>query len=167
MEEKQLSGKYSVRRLNKIDTDHILALCVKNELFYQYHPPLADRESILKDMSALPPDKTEEDKFYVGFYREEKLTAVLDLILSYPQKQTAYIGFFMMDVSCQGQGIGSCIIADIAACLKSYGFEKIRLAVDEGNPQSEYFWRKNHFVRTGERIPNDFSAYLPMERELF
>lgn len=166
MEEKQLSGKYSVRRLTQIDTDCILTLCVKNELFYQYHPPLADRESILEDMTALPPGKTEGDKFYVGFYREDKLVAVLDLILDYPQTHTAYIGFFMMDVSCQGQGIGSCIIEDIAVCLNKEGFEKIRLAVDEGNPQSECFWQKNLFVKTGERIPNDFSAYLPMEREL-
>lgn len=166
MEEKQLSGKYSVRKLIETDVDSILALCVKNELFYQYHPPLVTRESVLEDMSALPPGKTVEDKFYVGFYQEEKLMAVLDLILNYPKMWIAYIGFFMMDVSCQRQGLGSYMIADLAACLKKEGFKKIRLAVDEGNPQSECFWQKNYFVKTGERMPNDFSAYLPMEREL-
>lgn len=31
-------------------------------------------------------------------------------------------------------------------------------------PQSEAFWAKNGFIKTGEVYPNDHSAYLPMER---
>ena len=45
-------------------------------------------------------------------------------------------------------------------------FPGLRLAVDEGNPQSLAFWTKNGFVLTGEVHPNDFSAYLPMERSI-
>ncbi len=44
--------------------------------------------------------------------------------------------------------------------------EEVRLAVDEGNPQSLAFWTKNGFTLTGEVHPNDFSAYLPMERSI-
>ena len=31
-------------------------------------------------------------------------------------------------------------------------------------PQSEAFWAKNGFIKTGEVCPNDYSACLPMER---
>ena len=158
--------RFEVKRLNEADADKILHLCMGNPLFYEYHPPLATRESILEDMSALPPQKTYRDKYYVGFYEGDLPVAVLDLILDYPQEETAYIGFFMVDASCQRQGLGSSIVQGIAGSLKEIGFTKIRLAIDEGNPQSEAFWTKNGFVKTGERHPNDFSAYLPMEREL-
>ncbi|MBD5537388.1 MAG: GNAT family N-acetyltransferase [Lachnospiraceae bacterium] len=160
------STRFEVKRLNEADADKILRLCKGNPLFYEYHPPFATRESILEDMSALPPHKTYRDKYYVGFYEGDLLVAVLDLILNYPQEGTAYIGFFMVDASCQRQGLGSGIVQGIAGSLKKIGFVKIRLAIDEGNPQSEAFWTKNGFVKTGERHPNDFSAYLPMEKEL-
>lgn len=159
-------GRFAVKRLNETDVDKILHLCGENPLFYEYHPPLATKESILEDMSALPPHKTYRDKYYVGFYEADLLVAVLDLILNYPREKTAYIGFFMVDASCQGQGFGSHIVQGIADCLKKKEFVKIRLAIDEGNPQSEAFWTKNDFRKTGERYPNDASAYLPMEREL-
>lgn len=160
------SGRFAVKRLNETDADTILHLCKGNPLFYEYHPPFATRESILEDMAALPPQKTHCDKYYVGFYEADLLVAVLDLILDYPQEGTAYIGFFMVDASCQGQGLGSHIVQGIADCLKKKEFVKIRLAIDEGNPQSEAFWTKNSFKKTGERYPDDASAYLPMEREL-
>ena len=160
------STRFEVKRLNEADADKILRLCKGNPLFYEYHPPFATRESILEDMSALPPHKTYRDKYYVGFYEGDLLVAVLDLILNYPQEGTAYIGFFMVDASCQRQGLGSGIVQGIAGSLKKIGFVKIRLAIDEGNPQSEAFWTKNGFVKTDERHPNDFSAYLPMERKL-
>lgn len=62
---------YEVRRLDERDVDAILALCEGNSLFYQYHLPMATRESILADMTALPPNKRMEDKAYVGFLRKE------------------------------------------------------------------------------------------------
>ena len=44
--------------------------------------------------------------------------------------------------------------------------EKVRLAYAKGNPQSEAFWTKNGFLKTGLEIPNDFSSYIIMEKEL-
>lgn len=72
-----------MRRLGERDVDTILALCEGNRLFYQYHPPMATRESILADMTALPPGKGMEDKAYVGFFEGKKLVAVLDWISGY------------------------------------------------------------------------------------
>lgn len=62
---------FQMRRLGERDVDAILALCEGNRLFYQYHPPMATRESILADMAALPPGKGMEDKAYVGFFEGE------------------------------------------------------------------------------------------------
>ena len=158
-----LSSKFTVRYLTSDDVDIIYNLCAKNELFYKYHPPFVSRESIIEDMSALPPGKEMKDKFYIGFFEKEKLAAVMDLILDYPKEKTAFIGFFMMQQEYQGKGIGTGIIQECINCLEKNGYSKIRLAIDKGNPQSEAFWTKNGFTKTGEEYPNDISTYLPME----
>ena len=161
-----LSSTYAVRQLTPEDADAVLALAAGNELFYRYHPPLPDRESILSDMTALPPGKGPEDKYFLGLFQGERLTAVMDLILGYPDGSTAYIGFFMVDRAFQGRGTGSALIGDCGEALARAGYRRLRLAVDRGNPQSAHFWTKNGFVRTGEEYPNGFSAYLPMEKSL-
>ena len=166
MEIRNLSSEYAVRHLGNEDVGIIFELSRHNHIFYQYHPPFVTTESILEDIGALPPDKDYTDKFYIGFFDGGTLIAVMDLILDYPQEKTAFIGLFMMDAAFQGRGTGSKIIGECAAYLTSLGYQKIRLGIDKGNPQSDAFWRKNGFIKTGEEVPNDFSAYLLMERIL-
>lgn len=166
MELSKLSKQYDIRFLKTEDIDTILELCSQNKLFYQYHPPFATKESIMEDMQALPPGKDEKDKFYVGYFEGNDLVAVLDLILGYPDEKAAYIGFFMMNKEYQEKGIGTQIISECAEYLKGLHFEKIRLAIDRGNPQSKAFWTKNKFVKTGEEAENEFSVYVLLERSL-
>ena len=160
------SERYAARPLTASDADAILTLCAENEQFYRYHPPLATKESVLEDLSALPPGKSAADKHYLGFFDGEGLVAVLDLIERYPQEDGAYIGFFMTRKAVQGRGVGSALIGELLNELREEGFRRVRLAVDRGNPQSKAFWEKNGFVLTGEEMPHDASAYLLMEREL-
>lgn len=155
-----LSPQYAVRKLNAGDVKIIYGLCCQNRLFYQYNPPFVTEESILGDLAALPPGKTAEDKYYIGFFDGDRLVAVMDLILDYPSRNVAFIGFFMTDVRYQRRGIGSGIVADAAGYLKAQRFERIRLGVDKGNPQSYAFWRKNDFAVIGEE------KYILMERIL-
>lgn len=97
-----LSTCYTVRALLPEDAERVLPLLRGNEIFYHYHPPEPTLASICEDMAALPPGKTLQDKHYVGFFQGDALIAVMDLILDYPSPGTAMIGFFMVDISCQG-----------------------------------------------------------------
>lgn len=157
MEIDLLSNIYDVRRLNTEDIDMIYDLSCKNKIFYQYHPPFVTKESIQEDMRALPPGKDYKDKYYVGFFENDALAAIMDLILDYPTKNIAFIGLFMMNSEYQNKGLGSKIISECAKYLKTLGFNTIRLGVDKGNPQSNAFWKKNGFVITDE------DAYTVME----
>ena len=67
----QLSKKYSVRKLTDTDVAAVYALCKENPLYYQYCPPFVTEEGIQADMQALPPRKTMEDKYYLGFYEDD------------------------------------------------------------------------------------------------
>ena len=77
--------------MNARDVDMVYDLRIKNSIYYQYHPPLVTRESILEDMDALPPGKTLNDKYYIGFFKRDKLIAVMELVMNYPKKKTAFI----------------------------------------------------------------------------
>jgi RimJ/RimL family protein N-acetyltransferase len=155
-----LSNTFDVRRLGEEDIDLIYDLSCRNEIFYQYHPPFVTRESIREDMSALPPDKEYKDQYYVGYFENKTLISVMDLILDYPEKKIAFVGLFMINSEYQGIGIGSKIIAECCKYLKTLGFEKIRLGVNKGNPQSNAFWKKNGFITVSE------AEYILMEMVL-
>ena len=120
----------------------------------------------MEDMKALPPGKDYKDKYYIGFFQHSQLAAVMDLIADYPQKGTAWIGFFAVNIRCQKRGVGTGIISDCAACLKQLGFEKIRPGIDKGNTQSRAFWTKNRFVLTEGEISAGETAFCMMERRL-
>ena len=160
MKIKDLSKTFYVRKLDKDDIEMIYDLSYKNHIYYQYHPPFVTRESILDDMKALPPGKSYDDKYYIGFFENDSLVAIMDLILDYPTNGIAFIGLFMTNIQYQHKGIGSNIISEITMSLKSLGYRKIRLGVDKGNPQSYSFWSKNNFNVVSE------DKYILMELDI-
>jgi len=145
MEIQLLSGQFEVRRLDIDDVDIIYDISCKNEIFYKYHPPFVTKESILEDMKALPPNKSYDDKYYIGFFENNTLVANMDLILGYPSEEIAFIGLLMTNVAYQSKGVGSNIVRGVCDCLKKLGYQKVRIGVDKENPQSNSFWNKNGF----------------------
>lgn len=166
MDIKGLSDKYTVKKLGNSDIQDIFNLCRENKLYYEYCPPMVTEESIKKDMIALPPNIQISDKFYIGFYEEENLIAIMDLINGYPEQKIAYIGFFMTSVTRQKRGIGTEIISELCDYLKQKGFISVRLAWVKGNPQAEHFWLKNMFVILKETTGNVFGPVILAERRL-
>ena len=150
-----ISKKYQVRLLEEKDISIVYSLCRKNKLYYDFCPPFVTPESIKADMTALPPRKRREDKFYLGYFDNDNLIAVMDLILGYPDEDIAYIGFFMTDVSLQGKGVGSAIISEMSQFICSQGYSDIQLGWVKGNPQAEHFWLKNGFIETGKLYDMD------------
>ncbi len=149
-----LSKKYEVRTLDINDVDTIYDISCKNEIFYKYHPPFVTKESIVDDMKALPPNKSYNDKYYIGFFEGDSLVANMDLILGYPTDEIAFIGLFMTNIHCQNKGVGSNIIGDVCNYLEQLGYKKVRIGVDKGNPQSNSFWQKNGFYIISENEYN-------------
>lgn len=141
----KFSNQYSVRFLKENDIDFAVDICNGNPLFYEYTTARPAKENLLEDMRLTPPGIDLKDKYYVGYFDNETLVAVLDLIDGWPSKEVAYIGFFMMNHSYRGKNIGSSIIKEFSIYLKSLNVKYLRLAVDDGNPQSLHFWHKNGF----------------------
>ncbi len=161
----KLNSRYTVRRLGDADADEILELCRENTQFYAYCQAQPTKEQVQSDLRLLPPGVARADKYYLGFYQGNTLIAVMDLVDGYPEKETAFIGFFMMKKALQGQGLGSAIIEETAAYLKFIGKAAIRLAIDKDNPQSNHFWNKNGF-QVFKQVERDGWTVLVAEKAL-
>lgn len=166
LEPELFSKTYTVRRITADDIPQVVEVCKENTEFYKHCPPFVTEETVKKDMEALPDRKTMEDKYYVGFYEHEDLIAVVDLIDAFPDKETAFIGFFMTAVPTQGKGIGTQIVLELRQYLKSRGYKHIRLGWVKGNPQSEGFWHKNGFVETGVTYDTCGYTVIVAQRDL-
>lgn len=165
MDVKELSRAYDVRVLTDADVPSVLALCEGNPLYYEHCPPAPSAQSIREDMRALPEGKRMRDKFYLGFYSGGALIAVTDLILRFPDDETAFIGFFMADKRVQGRGVGSAIVAELLSRLGE-DFRFVRLGYVRGNEQSRRFWIKNGFEPTGVTTRTQAYEIVVMQRAL-
>lgn len=163
----ELSNRYQVKKLTENDAEIVYSLCKQNHVYYKYCPPPVTIESICEDMRKLPPKKSRNDKYYIGWFDAGRLIAVMDLIVGYPDAQTAFIGFFMTDVSVQGKGVGSAIIKELCTYLCAHHYAAVRLGWVKGNAQSESFWHKNHFVETGVTYETDGYTVIVAQQELF
>ena len=141
----KLSARYRVRYMNDSDADALLEFCLQNEQFYRYCGKQPSRELVLHDLYVTPPNTPMEAKYYVGFYDGDILVAIMDLIDGYPDSDTAFFGFFMMNRQLQGRQIGTHIIQELCLYLKETGLKRVLLGIDKENPQSNAFWAKNGF----------------------
>ena len=165
LEIRKLSNRYDVRKLNFDDVEMVYKFCKSNTQYYEYCGKELSIELIERDLKITPPGIPMEQKYYVGFFEESMLVAIMDLIDGYPNSSSTFIGFFMMNKELQGTGIGSKIISEVLDYLKKQGFEKCQLGIDKDNPQSNYFWRKNGFEVIREVVQEE-GTILVAEKQL-
>ena len=151
--------------MNDEDVDVIFELCKGNSEYYKWCSKQNSKELILHDLHITPPGIDINDKYYVGFYDNDELVAIMDLIDGYPEKDIAFIGFFMMNANRQGSGRGSALIDGLFAYLKDIGKTEVQLGIDADNPQSTHFWKKNGF-ETIREIINEEGTILYARRLL-
>lgn len=91
---------------------------------------------------------------------------MLETEKEFPNQETAFIGFFMMDKDSQGKGLGSGIVEECLGFLRMQGYKSVRLCFAKGNPQSEAFFYKNGFKRTGVEADNGNYVAVVTEKRL-
>ena len=156
----QLSAQYQVRRLTEDDLPELLELARANTTYYEHLHTRPTLENLREDLAKLPPRTTAEDKYFLGFYQDGRLCAALDLILHYPNRETAFIGWFILRRDLQGRGEGTAIFSELLFHLP---FRYLRLGYVKGNRESERFWKKLHFAPTGLEIPGEGYTMVVLE----
>jgi len=140
-----LSTSHQVRRITQADISDVYSLCKSNQKYYQYTNTAPTVESLTEIISRLPEGAEAGGKHFVGFYDGDRLVSVLDLITGYPEKNDAFIGWFMVAGPLQRQGIGSQIFADVRAAMAGQGFDYLSLHCEKENAEAIAFWKAQGF----------------------
>ncbi|MBR4411537.1 MAG: GNAT family N-acetyltransferase, partial [Firmicutes bacterium] len=140
-----LSTSHEVRRITEADISEVYNLCKSNQKYYATLSTAPTVESLTEIISQIPEGAGTEDKHFVGFYQDDRLVSVLDLITGYPEKDDAFIGWFMVDGHLQRQGIGSQIFADVRAAMTGQGYDFLSLSCEKENTEAIAFWQAQGF----------------------
>ena len=139
------STTHEVRRITEADISEVYALCKSNWKYYECIHCAPTVESLTEIISHVPEGAEASCKYFVGFYEEKRLVALLDLITDYPEKDDAFIGWFMVDGQQQRQGIGSQIFADIRGAMAAQGYDYLSLSCEKENKDAIAFWEAQGF----------------------
>lgn len=87
-----------------------------------------------------------EDKaFCIGFTFQNTPVAFLSIIEEYPEKETLYIGLFLMNNSFKRKGIGRRIITSLINEAFKYNYKTLKLSVQDNNMSGYSFWESLGF----------------------
>ncbi len=162
-----LSSEYETRKITEADIRDVYVLCRENRKYYRYMHTEPTMRNLTAVISEVPEGSAPENKHFVGFYDgDNRLVAILDLITGYPQKESAFIGWFMVDAKQQGNGIGSQIFADVRAAMKGQGFTGLSLNILKENSEAAKFWEKQGFAFTGKENADGSKTLAEMSRRL-
>ena len=145
-----LSTSHEVRRITESDISDVYNLCKSNQKYYECTNTAPTVESLTEIISRIPDGVDQGNKHFVGFYEKDKLVALLDLITGFPEKDDAFIGWFMVDGQMQRQGIGSRIFADVRAAMAGQGYDYLALSCEKANKEAIAFWKAQGFKATKE-----------------
>lgn len=166
-----LATQYEVRRLGAADVADVYRLARSNRRFYEELGLTLSVDGLTDVMTKAPDGAPATAKLFVGFYDPvddgyQELVAVMDLIMGYPSAHDAFIGWFMVDASLQGQGRGSDIFADVRASMSAQGFTALELACPANDEGARAFWEAQGFTLTGEAYFNGEYDVVRMRRAI-
>ncbi|MCR4962412.1 MAG: GNAT family N-acetyltransferase [Firmicutes bacterium] len=158
-----LSSEFDVRPLTEADISDVYWLSRNNRRYYldlKSRPSVKELTDVITDV---PQEAGAGSKYFVGFYEQDDLIAVIDLITGYPEADDVFIGWFMVDAQKQNQGIGSQIMADVRASMKALGYDLLSLKCLKENDHAVSFWTGVGFVKTDEGLDEQGREVYQME----
>ena len=165
-----LGTQFDVRRLTEADITDVYMLARSNRKYYRslgIRPSRQRLTELISDVSSAQADDAGTEKYFVGFFDDDgDLVAVLDVITGFPRPDAAFIGWFMVDASLQGQGIGSSIFADVRSSLAAQGITHLELKCPEQSESARAFWLSQGFAECGEPAMGEDYPVISMQRDL-
>jgi GNAT superfamily N-acetyltransferase len=120
--------------------------------YYQSVTGAPPRGALAQSMfTALPPDKTYDDKFVWGLYAGDAMIGCVDVIRGYPVPDKALIGLLLLAEPWQRRGLGRAFATLLEQAIVAWDeISTLRLGVAVSNPGAHIFWRKMEYIETGE-----------------
>lgn len=150
---KQIKSKFILETITEDLFERVLKIYNTNlEYFIISMNERPSMESVIEDMSAIPPESSFDKKNYKVIIFNCMDIGVIDYIVNYPDEDAIYIGLFMIDGNLHRSGFGRDFIEEFIQRIKNEGFKRIRLGVLEGNTIALAFWTNIGFKTVKEVI---------------
>ena len=129
------------------ELQELLERCEDFEVLVTGHPP--DPRAAADLLLEVPPDHPLRDKFVIGIWTDQGLTAAIDLMRDFPRPRVWYLGLLLLTPEARGSGFGARIVAALKPWIVSQDGRAIRLAVQDQNPGALRFWTRMGFAPVG------------------
>lgn len=83
----------------------------------------------------------------------ERLTAIAEMALGYPDAGSAYLGFLAVAARARGTGMGRQFLAHLEDLARAGGCRRLYLAVLDANPRGRAFWEREGFSLAAANRP--------------
>ncbi len=128
------------------------------------------RDTLMESLRALPEKLSYDDKAFEIIYRDGEPIGIVDILDSYPEKMTAFIGLLLIDGNLQGRGLGKYVYKKIEDKLKANGVKVIKIGVLENNQPAIKFWKMNGFnildKKTSTVVNQKISSFYLMAKDI-
>lgn len=127
-------------------------------------------QDIGNDRAALPERVSREKKHYGLYWKDGRAVAVLDATEGFPEPDTLYIGFLMVNGNIHRKGIGRTLYEQIEEKAIQMGYSRIHAGVEQRNEKGRAFWiamgfREVKSVETKSPYGTDWLVHV-MEKKL-
>lgn len=125
--------------------------------------------NVEQDITSIPDGAQKNQKNYKLVSFNNEILGAVDYITGYPEKNTVFIGLFIIKNNKHGQGFGRKIFNYLENLFKSEGFLKIRLGVIADNEIGFSFWKKQNFKEIERKVlkfGNSEKEVIVMEKKI-
>jgi RimJ/RimL family protein N-acetyltransferase len=159
MEKLYLQNGYVIKSLTMDDIEITKALCLRCSDYYLLHDGiLPSREKAEEIFTALPPDKSYEDKFVLGIFKNSnEIIGIIDIVKNFPDEGQWIIGLLIIDPGERGNGLGKRVHELLTEWAVKLGAKSFRIGAIEDNHKGIKFWSGLGYTKIKE-VEMDFAA---------
>ena len=161
-------------KLISVDNDKlkekVLDIYIGND--YYFNKILKIPQSIInveQDITNIPDGVQKSQKNYRLVSFNDEILGTVDYITGYPERNTVFIGLFIIKNNKHRQGFGRKVFNYLEDLFKREGFLKIRLGVITDNEIGFSFWNKRNFKEIERKVlkfGNSEKEVIVMEKKI-
>lgn len=161
----------TLRRLDKnqpFDVASLQRLLEQGRIYHELvHTEPLSPSAASDELIDCPPGLALEHKWTLGAWCGDEMIGVVDLLRGYPDPDIAYLGLLQIGEPWQGAGQGRALYTEACNLARSWGCQRMRLAVVACNQPGLNFWQARGFIECYRKTLEGYRAeVIVMERSL-
>lgn len=145
MSQGTLKPSITFERVNRENVQEALDIYKANPTYFSLFGDHPSMESLERDLKAMPNGIIIENKHYCFIKKAGKVIGLVDLIVSYPEEKSIYIGLYMMKH--HRKGLGKEALKEIERQAVHQGYQTMQLGILTKNLSALNFWKQNGFQK--------------------